>query len=58
MMRRQNQNLIDLNDPDIISFERKELSGGREKIEIIRKKPTEKQVRVETEVITDKESKK
>jgi len=58
MMRRQNQNLIDLNDPDIISFERKELRGGREKIEIIRKKPTEKQVQVETEVIIDKESKK
>ena len=58
MMRKQSQNLIDLNDPDIISFERKELSGDREKIEIIRKKPKEKQVQVETEVIKDKESKK
>jgi hypothetical protein len=29
---------IDLNDPNIISFKKKEMSGDREKIEIIRKK--------------------
>ncbi len=29
---------IDLDDPDIISFKKKDLSGDREKIEIIRKK--------------------
>jgi hypothetical protein len=31
--------IIDLNDPNIISFRKKKLSGDREKIEIIRKKP-------------------
>ena len=30
--------LIDLNDPAIISYKKKKLSGGREKIEIVRKK--------------------
>lgn len=34
--------VIDLNDPDIISYRKKELSGGREKIEIIRKKADKK----------------
>lgn len=57
-IHKQNRNLIDLNDPNIISFERKELSGGREKIEIIRKKTTEKQVEVETEIIMDDKDKK
>jgi len=35
---RQNGRVIDLNDPNIISYRKKKLSGGREKIEIIRKK--------------------
>jgi hypothetical protein len=30
--------IIDLNDPNVISYRKKDLSGGREKIEIIRKK--------------------
>jgi len=30
--------VIDLNDPNIISYKKKDMSGGREKIEIIRKK--------------------
>ncbi len=30
--------IIDLNDPDIISYKKKDMSGDREKIEIIRKK--------------------
>lgn len=30
--------VIDLNDPNIISFKKKDLGGGKEKIEIIRKK--------------------
>jgi hypothetical protein len=30
--------VIDLNDPNVISYKKKDLSGGREKIEIIRKK--------------------
>lgn len=33
-----NDRLINLNDPDIISYKKKDLSGDREKIEIIRKK--------------------
>lgn len=32
---------INLNDPNIISFKKKDISGGREKIEIIRKKTKE-----------------
>jgi hypothetical protein len=47
------QDLIDLNDPNILSFERKELSGGREKIEIIRKKTSKKQVTTEDKVIVN-----
>jgi len=33
--------IIDLNDPNVISYKKKELKDGREKIEIIRKKSTE-----------------
>jgi hypothetical protein len=33
--------IIDLNDPNVISYKKKDMSGGREKIEIIRKKSTE-----------------
>lgn len=39
MMRMQHPGqIINLNDPNIVSFKKKDLSGGREKIEIIRKK--------------------
>jgi hypothetical protein len=39
MMRIQHSGqVIDLNDPNIISFKKKKMSGDREKIEIIRKK--------------------
>jgi len=39
MMKMQHSGqIINLNDPNIISFKKKEMSGGREKIEIIRKK--------------------
>jgi hypothetical protein len=39
MMKMQHPGqIINLNDPNIISFKKKALSGGREKIEIIRKK--------------------
>lgn len=34
----QHGRVINLNDPNIISYKKKELSGGREKIEIVRKK--------------------
>jgi len=35
-------NVIDLSDPGIISYEKKDLKDGKEKITIVRKKPTEK----------------
>ncbi|MCF8360623.1 MAG: hypothetical protein K9H26_17855 [Prolixibacteraceae bacterium] len=38
MYRNRQNNMIDLNDPDIISFEKKEIKGGKEKITIIRNK--------------------
>jgi len=39
MMKMQHAGrIIDLNDPNIISYKKKEMSGDREKIEIIRKK--------------------
>ena len=39
MMKMQHaRKIIDLNDPNIISYKKKEMSGDREKIEIIRKK--------------------
>lgn len=39
MMKMQHSGqIINLNDPNIISYRKKEMSGGREKIEIIRKK--------------------
>lgn len=34
----QDNRVIDLNDPKIISYKKKDLKGGREKIEIVRKK--------------------
>jgi hypothetical protein len=43
MMKMHNQgNVIDLSDPGIISYEKKDLKDGKEKITIVRKKPTEK----------------
>lgn len=37
IIKESTDNVIDLNDPAIISFKKKKLSDGREKIEIIRK---------------------
>lgn len=39
-------NVIDLDDPGIISYRKKGLSGGREKIEIIRQKPADTDERI------------
>ncbi|HLN74041.1 MAG: hypothetical protein ACM3O8_13795 [Methylococcaceae bacterium] len=36
-----NSKMINLNDPNVISFKKKDMSGGREKIEIIRKKTSD-----------------
>ncbi len=41
MMMHQKRNVIDLSDPGIISYEKKELKNGNEKITIVRKKPVE-----------------
>jgi hypothetical protein len=41
--------VIDLNDPNIISYKKKNMSGDREKIEIIRKKSLGKEIKVEVE---------
>ncbi len=49
----QRGNVIDLDDPGIISFKKKDLSGDREKIEIIRKKQAPGEVEIETEVILE-----
>lgn len=44
-------NVIDLSDPGIISFEKKDLKDGKEKITIVREKPSEKEVEVHEEII-------
>lgn len=41
MMHQKNTKMIDLNDKNIISYRKKDLSGNREKIEIIRNKSDE-----------------
>ncbi len=41
MMMKHSGRIIDLNDPKIISYKKKEMSGNREKIEIIREKSDE-----------------
>ena len=41
--QKQSDRYIDLNDPSIISFERKKMDGNKEKITIIRKIPAEEQ---------------
>jgi len=44
-------NVIDLSDPGIISYDKKELKNGKEKITIIRNKPSEEDVELEEEII-------
>jgi len=41
MRLNQSKGMINLNDPKVISFKKKDMSGGREKIEIIRHKSDE-----------------
>lgn len=43
-------NVIRLDSPDIISYQKKVLKDGTEKIEIIRKKPAQREVDVEVQV--------
>ena len=49
--KQKSGNVIDLSDPGIISFDKKELKDGREKITIIRNKPSEEDVELEEEII-------
>jgi len=52
MMKMHNQgNVIDLSDPGIISYEKKDLKDGKEKITIIREKPVEKEMEMHKEFI-------
>ena len=52
MMKMHKQgNVIDLSDPGIISYEKKDLKDGKEKITIVRKKPTEKDMEIHEEII-------
>ncbi|NOR73764.1 MAG: hypothetical protein GQ525_01260 [Draconibacterium sp.] len=52
MMKMHNQgNVIDLSDPGIISYEKKDLKDGKEKITIIRNKPVEKEMKMHKEII-------
>ncbi len=44
-------NVIDLSDPGIISFVKKDLKDGKEKITIVREKPSEKEIEVHEEII-------
>ena len=46
-----NGNVIDLSDPGIISYDKKELKNGKEKITIIRNKPVEKDIELRQEII-------
>jgi hypothetical protein len=43
-------NVIDLGDPGIISYKKKKMSGGREKITIIRNEPSEKEIEKEVSI--------
>ncbi len=51
MMMLHHRNIIDLSDPGIISYEKKELKNGTEKITIVRKKPVEKSPETNEQVI-------
>ncbi len=45
------RNVIDLSDSGIISYEKKELKGGKEKIVIVREKPSEEDCELHEEII-------
>lgn len=48
---RKKGNVIDLSDPGIISYEKKELKDGKEKIVIVREKPSEEDIEMNEEII-------
>lgn len=45
------ENVIDLSDPGIISYEKKELKNGTEKIVIVREKPSDEEKEIRNEII-------
>lgn len=49
--KQKSENVIDLSDSGIISYEKKELKNGKEKIVIVREKPSEEDVEVHEEFI-------
>ena len=49
--KEKSDNVIDLSDPGIISFKKKKMSGDREKITIVRKKPDNRNVEKKEEII-------
>ena len=52
MMKMHNQeNVIDLSDSGIISYEKKDLKDGKEKITIIREKPVKKELEMHKEIM-------
>jgi len=51
MHDRKKGNVIDLSDPGIISFEKKELKDGKEKITIIREKPSDEEMELNEEIM-------
>ena len=53
IMNKNKKNVIDLSDPGVISFKKKKLSGGREKVTIIRNEVDEKEVEIEQDIIID-----
>ncbi|WP_319499987.1 hypothetical protein [uncultured Draconibacterium sp.] len=49
--KQKSGNVIDLSDPGIISYDRKELKDGKEKIVIVREKPSEEDMKMHEEII-------
>jgi len=49
--KQKSGNVIDLSDPGIISYDRKELKNGKEKIVIVREKPSEEDMEMHEEII-------
>lgn len=48
---KDSRNVIDLSGPGVISFEKKDLKDGKEKIVIIREKPSEEELEMHEEII-------
>ncbi|MFV0377696.1 MAG: hypothetical protein ACK5JD_10400 [Mangrovibacterium sp.] len=53
---KNSDNLIRLDSPDIISYKKKTMKNGTEKIEIVRKQPKQKEIEIKTEVRMDGEN--